>query len=155
MLFLRTLKQIQKEKSLAKIDFDDGNRCIGFVIYSDEETFDVYRLDTVYNNVIIEEDFDGAIMLESEEDAKSIDSIFVKSTYQTMMISDITHDFSHKFSAEKTAYFNIVKEELYKPKERKKKTVSKKNVVKNKREKVNNRKAKQKREDEEIGEKNQ
>lgn len=139
MLFVRALKEIKRNKSLAKIDFDDGETEIGFITYVDDETFDMCKMDTIFNQVILDEDFNGGIMLEREEDLESIDILFVKATFQTMLISSITHDISHKFEAKKTTYFNIIKEEIYKPKkpmEGSVKKIVKKNSVKNEKKKI-------------------
>lgn len=116
----RPLKNLIKEKTLAAISFIDGNYVQGFVTYVDEETTEVYTIDNVYNQLIIEESEEG-IALESEEDIEAIDFLFIKMIFRTDSVNSIICDISHKFPIEKTAYIDQMKNSIYnniKPKRR-------------------------------------
>jgi hypothetical protein len=109
---LRPLKNLVKEKTLARINFLDGYSVHGFVTYVDDETMEVYTIDNVYNQLIIEESEEG-IALESEEDAEAIDFLFVKTIFRTDSVSSIICDISHKFPIEKTTYIDQMKVAIY------------------------------------------
>lgn len=109
---LRPLKNLVKEKTLARINFLDGYSVHGFVTYVDDETMEVYTIDNVYNQLIIEESEEG-IALESEEDAEAIDFLFVKTIFRTDSVSSIVCDISHKFPIEKTTYIDQMKVAIY------------------------------------------
>lgn len=86
---------------------------IGFVLYADEDTFDMYVRDNVHNTKVIDEDMNGAIMIEDEKDIEEIDFVFVKATFRTDMIDNITHDVSHHFPVDKTEWFDLVSQGIY------------------------------------------
>lgn len=109
---LRPLKNLVKEKTLARIDLLDGRSVNGFVTYADEDTFEVYTIDSIYNQAIIEETEEG-IALEKEEDIELIDFIFIKTVFRTDAIMSIVCDISHKFPIEKTAYIDKMKLSIY------------------------------------------
>jgi hypothetical protein len=117
---LRPLKNLIKEKTLARINFLDGYSVHGFVTYVDEETVEVYTIDNVYNQLILEESEEG-IALECEEDAEAIDFMFIKAIFRTDSVASIISDISHKFPIEKTIYIDQMKGMIYnkaKPKRR-------------------------------------
>lgn len=109
---LRPLKNLIKEKTLARINFLDGFSVHGFVTYVDEDTLEVYTIDNVYNQLIIDEGEDG-IALENEEDVEAIDFIFIKTIFRTDSVSSIIADISHKFPVEKTTYIDQMRGLIY------------------------------------------
>lgn len=98
---------------MAKVAFLDDTIEIGFIVYADEDTFDMYIRDNVHNKDVIDEDMSGAIMIEDEEDIKGIDFIFTKATFMTDKIDNITHDISHHFSVEQTPFFDLASQGIY------------------------------------------
>lgn len=110
---LRPLKNLIKEKTLARISFHDGISIEGFVTYADEDTFEIYGPDNVYNQSVLEESEDG-IVVQNEDDAESIDFTFVKGVFLTDNIYSIISDISHKYPIEKIMYIDKMKESIYK-----------------------------------------
>lgn len=109
---LRPLRNLIKEKTLARINFLDGFSVHGFVTHVDDETLEVYTIDNVYNQLILEESEEG-IALESEEDVEAIDFIFIKAIFRTDSVSSIIADISHKFPVEKTTYIDQMRGLIY------------------------------------------
>lgn len=113
MSFLRSLRNAAQAQSLVKVEFDSGNAEVGFVVYADMDTFDMYIMDNVYSQSILDEDMNGGIMLESEDDMDDIDFIFVKGTYKTDAIETLVSDIAHKFPIEKTMFFSSISKSIY------------------------------------------
>jgi len=113
MSFLRSLRNAAQAQSLVKVEFDSGNAEVGFVVYADMDTFDMYVMDNVYSQSILDEDMNGGIMLESAEDIDDIDFIFVKGTYKTDAIETLVSDIAHKFPIEKTVFFSSISKSIY------------------------------------------
>lgn len=109
---LRPLRNLIKERTLARINFLDGYTVHGFVTYVDEDTMEVYTIDNVYNQLVLEESEEG-IALESEEDVEAIDFIFIKTIFRTDSVSSIISDISHKFPVEKTTYIDQMRGLIY------------------------------------------
>jgi hypothetical protein len=109
---LSPLKSLIKEKTLARISFVNGTSIDGFVTYADEEIFEVYIPDNVYNQ-LAEETEDG-IYLENEEDIDCIDFKFVKGIFITQTIFSIITDTIHKYPVEKISYIDKIKHSIYK-----------------------------------------
>ncbi len=118
MAFLRTLKELIKDQTLSGINFYDGESAVGFIVYADDDTFDMFIIDNVFNEKVIEADLDSgpngrAIIVEKDDDIDGIDFVFVKSTYKTEAIECIQHDVSHHFPVEKTSFFDLVSQGIY------------------------------------------
>lgn len=110
---LRALNAAVRERKLARINFLDGEFQVGFVVYADEDSFDIFLMDNVYNQKVLDEDEEGGIMLEKVEDIEEIDFLFVKATFKTEMVDYVISDVSHKFSPDKTAYIRNITESIY------------------------------------------
>lgn len=110
---LRALTNAVRERKLARVNFLDGEFQVGFVVYADEESFDIFLMDNVFNQKVLDEDEEGGIMLEKEEDIEEIDFLFVKATFKTDMVDYIISDVSHKFSKDKTIYIRNIIESVY------------------------------------------
>ena len=108
----RPLKNLIKEKTLARIKLIDGEIIEGFVTYVDKETFEIYIPDNIYNQLVIDDGSDE-IFVENEEDVDSIDFTFVKSIFRTEEVSCIITDVSHKYPIEKSIYIDTVRETVY------------------------------------------
>lgn len=123
--FLRALKEVQKNRSLAKIEFNDGDCEIGYVVYADGASFDMYVYDHVFNNAIILES-EEQVILESEDAYAQIDFTFVKGTYDTNEVKSVVHNFEHKYPVDKTIFFayhkNMIFDKLEAPKKSAKQT---------------------------------
>lgn len=109
---LRPLKNLIKEKTLASIMFDAGMNISGFITYADEETFEIYTPDSIFNQLIIDESEEG-IVVQSEEDVESIDFRLVKHIYLTDSVVGIIADVSHKLPVEDSQYIDTIRELLY------------------------------------------
>ena len=109
---LRALKELIKERTLAKVILDFSDDIHGFVTYADEETFEIYTPDSIFNQLIIDESDDG-IVVGSEEDIESIDFKLVKHIYLTQSIVGIIADISHKLPVDASQYIDTVKDLLY------------------------------------------
>ena len=118
MAFLRTLRELIKDQTLSGVSFYDGESAVGFIVYADDDTFDMFIIDNVFNEKATETDLDSgphgrAIMVEKDDDIDGIDFVFVKSTYKTEAIECIQHDVSHHFPVEKTSFFDLVSQGIY------------------------------------------
>ncbi len=111
-MFLRALENLIKKRSLANVNFLDGSSEVGFILYADEDTFDMAIRDNVYNPVILEQD-NEKILLEKEDDLKEIDFVFTTGTFMTQAIDNIVHDVSHQFTPDQTTWFDLISEGLY------------------------------------------
>lgn len=110
---LRALNAAIRERKLARVNFLDGEFQVGFVVYADEESFDIFLMDNVFNQKVLDEDEEGGIMLEKEEDIEEIDFLFVKATFKTEMVDYVISDVSHKFSRNKTEFIRNITESIY------------------------------------------
>lgn len=110
---LRALESAIRGRKLARVNFLDGEYQVGFVVYADEESFDIFLMDNVYNHKILDEDEEGGIMLAKEEDIEEIDFLFVKAAFRTEMVDYIISDVSHKFSREKTEFIRNITHSIY------------------------------------------
>lgn len=108
----RPLKNLTKEKTLARIKLIDETVIEGFVTYADKETFEIYMSDNIYNQLVIDEDGEQ-IVVENEEDVESIDFTFVKAIFRTEEVSCIIADVSHKYPIERSIYIDTVREAVY------------------------------------------
>lgn len=108
----RALKNLTKEKTLARIKMIDETVIEGFVTYADKETFEVYTPDNVYNQLVIDE-YDEQIVVENEEDVESIDFTFVKVIFRTEEVSCIIADVSHKYPIDKSIYIDTIRDSVY------------------------------------------
>lgn len=108
----RPLKNLIKEKTLARVKLIDETVIEGFVTYADKKTFEIYTADNIYNQVVLDEDGDQ-IFLENEEDVEAIDFTFVKAIFRTDEVSCIISDVSHKYPVDKSIFIDTIREAVY------------------------------------------
>jgi hypothetical protein len=112
---LRALTQVQRKRNLAELKLSDEEEPLfGFITYVDEDddTFDIYTVDNVYNQVVVAEE-GNVIMTETQEDAESIDFTLIKMTRHIGAIYSIIHDVSHCFPPERIKWLDSQKGFVY------------------------------------------
>jgi hypothetical protein len=110
---LRALFQVLRKRNLAEIYLRDEDEPIyGYVTYIDDETFDIYTIDDIFNNAVVVKE-GNVIMTETEEGAKSIDFTMIKMTRYTDSVYAVTHDVSHQIPLERLKWFDIQRKFVY------------------------------------------
>lgn len=110
---LRALFQVQRKRSLVELNLSDEEEPLfGYVTYVDEDTFDIYTIDNVYNPAVVMKE-GNVLMTETEDDAKSIDFTIIKITRCTDSVYGIVHDVSHALEPERKMWLDSQRNFVY------------------------------------------